>query len=39
MNKPIIPGLSMLEICKLVSMGFGMIILNQGIRTRQSMVI
>ena len=39
MNKPIHPGLSVLEICKLVSMVFGMIILNQGIRIRQSMVI
>ena len=39
MNKPIYLGLSVLEICKVVSMCFGIIILNQRIRTRQSMVI
>ena len=36
MNKPIYLGLSLLEISKVVSMSFGMIILNQSIRTKQS---
>ena len=38
MNKPIYLGLSVLQISKVVSVSFGMIILNQSIRTKQNHV-